>query len=320
MLKGTEPYIVGVGAANIDICAKSMNNLINCDSNPGHVSISAGGVTRNILENLSRLNVSTKMISAIGTDWFSEVIRKNSEAAGIDMEDLYIVEGEKTSTYIDILDDNGNMVAAVSDMSILKKIPAEYFKSKRKLFEGARLIVMDGCMPIEILECLVFDLCKGKRIFIDTVSRTYAEAVREIVRGCHTIMPNKYELEILAGRTVDSDHDIEIACENVLKNGAKRVVVTLGERGCYYSDEEGTRFYRSLHKFDSVENVTGAGDAFSAGFIYGDILGMPHREAIDFALGASIVAISSIDTINPLMSAKLVEEIVAKYSNKKEEG
>lgn len=60
-------YVLGVGAANVDIHGRSKKSIVMHDSNPGHMNTSAGGVTRNVCENLSRLGVSVKLISAVGT-------------------------------------------------------------------------------------------------------------------------------------------------------------------------------------------------------------------------------------------------------------
>ena len=45
---GKQPYIVGVGAANADLNGASLAPIHLRDSNPGHISLSAGGVTRNV--------------------------------------------------------------------------------------------------------------------------------------------------------------------------------------------------------------------------------------------------------------------------------
>ena len=45
-----QPYIVGVGAANADLNGASLAPIHLRDSNPGHISLSAGGVTRNVCE------------------------------------------------------------------------------------------------------------------------------------------------------------------------------------------------------------------------------------------------------------------------------
>lgn len=69
-------YVLGVGAANVDIHGRSKKPIVMHDSNPGHMNTSAGGVTRNVCENLSRLGVSVKLISAVGTDVYADQIRR----------------------------------------------------------------------------------------------------------------------------------------------------------------------------------------------------------------------------------------------------
>ncbi|RKX80638.1 MAG: kinase, partial [Spirochaetes bacterium] len=75
-------YVALIGAANIDIQGFSSNLIIARDSNPGSIEFCAGGVSRNIAENLSRLGVSTELISAIGGDPNGELILSSCRDCG----------------------------------------------------------------------------------------------------------------------------------------------------------------------------------------------------------------------------------------------
>ena len=55
------------------------------DSNPGRISASAGGVTRNVCENLARLGADVRLITAVGDDLYADMIRRECVAAGIDV-------------------------------------------------------------------------------------------------------------------------------------------------------------------------------------------------------------------------------------------
>lgn len=312
-MNAAKPYVVGIGAANVDICGKSLKDIVACDSNPGRISISSGGVTRNILDNLSRFGVQTKLISAIGTDGFSQIIRKDCKLAGIDLSHMLVLEDEVTSSYIDILDHSGDLVMAVSDMSILQKMSYGFLETKRSVLASADAIVVDGCLPEQLILPLVADLCSGKPVFVDTVSTAYAKTVKLILPHCHTIKPNLAELAILAERPVRSNTDVQEACEQILRCGTQRVIVTLGKKGCYYADANGEKIFRSLSKLETIENATGAGDAFTAGLLYGYMNQLSILDTLDFASAASIIAISSINTINPLMSADLVFDTIRSY-------
>ena len=92
-------YAVVVGCANIDICGKSFRPVIERDSNPGLVSISYGGVGKNIAHNLSLLGEKVYMITAIGGDSFSAGLRQNCERAGIDMSRALMAIDERSSVY-----------------------------------------------------------------------------------------------------------------------------------------------------------------------------------------------------------------------------
>ena len=88
-----QPYISIVGGTNIDIQGFPNNDLILKDSNPGEVKISFGGVGRNIGENLVKLGIETKLISAVGDDVYGRKILEESRTINLNMEDSLIIKG-----------------------------------------------------------------------------------------------------------------------------------------------------------------------------------------------------------------------------------
>ena len=65
-------YVVVVGGVNVDIGGKSSAPLVRADSNPGRVSVSLGGVGRNIAHNLSLMCIDTLLLTAYGDDLHGE--------------------------------------------------------------------------------------------------------------------------------------------------------------------------------------------------------------------------------------------------------
>ena len=59
-------YAVIVGGVNVDIGGHSFAPLVDSDSNPGRVSMSLGGVGRNIAHNASLLGVDVRLLTAYG--------------------------------------------------------------------------------------------------------------------------------------------------------------------------------------------------------------------------------------------------------------
>src|SRR3954469_25470042 len=63
-----ENAVVVVGGANTDVKVRSLAPVVPRTSNPGRAGTTAGGVGRNIAENLARLGTPTHLIAAVGRD------------------------------------------------------------------------------------------------------------------------------------------------------------------------------------------------------------------------------------------------------------
>ena len=286
-------YVLGVGAANVDIHGRAKKSIVMHDSNPGHMNTSAGGVTRNVCENLSRLGVSVKLISAVGTDVYADQIRRECQSAGIDISNLYVADGQASSTYMSMIDADGDMFVALSDMTVLQGLPLSYLSSKQSLIRGAQLVTCDPSLSEEAI-CRLLDICQGgPDVYADPVSTAYARKLAPYVGKFHTVKPNR--------------------CETVLNKGWHRIFVSLGTEGCLYMDQEGRMLRRKLKPCEHMVNATGAGDAFTAAMIYATLEQLPIESVMDYAMAAGIAAIGHERTINPQMSISLLESILKEY-------
>ena len=305
-------YAVGVGGANIDLCGRSYAPIEPCDSNPGEIEISAGGVTRNICDNLARLGADVKLVSAVGDDLFAQIICEQSAQAGIDVSHIYHTPGRSSSMYLAILDNSGDMHVALSDMHVLQNLPLDYLGRKRELIANAAVVVTDPCMKAERFECVLSYCRPGQIVCVDPVSTAYARALIPYIGQIHTVKPNRLELEILAGQPVDTDARLESACETLLNRGVQRVFVSLGAEGCFYMDDTGAVLRRKLRPAKMV-NASGAGDSFAAAMLYATLQGYDAEKTLDYGMAAGIAAVTHEQTINPNMSVPLLESILQTY-------
>ena len=305
-------YVLGIGAANVDVHGMSRAAIVMRDSNPGHLRTSAGGVTRNVMENLARLGVDARMVSALGDDLFGELVRRESAAAGLDMSESLTLPGVSSSAYVSILDERADMLVAMSDMSVLERLTPEVVASKRGLIQNAAAVVCDPCLPAETLESIL-DEAGDVPVFLDPVSTAYAHRAAPLAGRFYGLKPNSLELAILAGMETDTDEAMERAALSLIERGTKCVAVSLGERGCYYADAAGNRFYRALRPVNEMRNATGAGDAFLAGLVYAFVQGYEPQRAVDCALAAGLLAVESDLTINPDISAENLRLAILEY-------
>lgn len=307
------PYIVGVGAANADIHGRSRAAVNLRDSNPGTMRVSVGGVTRNILENAARLGLDARLVSAVGGDVFGRLILARSAAAGMDVSNVLVLPDAASSTYMTVLEPSGEMLVAVSDMSILAQLPEAYLAERAPLLRGAAAIACDPSLPEgTILRLLA--LAGETPVFVDPVSTAYARKLLPHVGRFHTVKPNRMELSILAELDAEEDAALKPAIARLLEKGCRRVYVTLGPEGCCYGDASGLFLRAKLRPIARMENATGAGDAFTAATIYGHVHALPPEETLNLALAAGSVAIRSAETVSPEMSIPLLRETILRDS------
>ena len=114
-----------VGGANTDICGRPEQALIRRDSAPGRVSVRHGGVGRNIACDLARLGLRTRFVTALGDDGFGASVREGCLSCGVDMSLARTVPGARSSVYLYLSDEKGEMDAAVSDMEITDRLTPE---------------------------------------------------------------------------------------------------------------------------------------------------------------------------------------------------
>ena len=305
------PYIVGVGAANVDIHGRSRNAVNLRDSNPGTMRVSVGGVTRNILENAARLGLDARLVSAVGGDLFGQLILSRSRAAGMNVENVLVLPDAASSTYMTVLEPSGEMFVALSDMSILAQLPERYLAEHAPLLQGASAIVSDPSLPEETIVRLLA-LAGETPVFVDPVSTAYARKLLPHVGQFHTVKPNRMELAILAEMDTEDDAALKPAIARLLEKGCRRVYVTLGPEGCCYGDASGLFLRAKLRPIEAMENATGAGDAFTAATVYGHVHALAPEETLNLALAAGSVAIRSAETVSPAMSVEALFETVAR--------
>jgi len=294
-----QPYISIVGGTNVDIQGFPNNDLIARDSNPGKVKISFGGVGRNIGENLVKLGIETKLISAVGDDVYGRKILEESRMINLNMEDSLILSEHATSTYLSILDGSGDMSVAIAHMDIMDKVTVDFIKNKKNIIENSKLCIIDTNIPKDTIEYILTNF-KGVDFFLDTVSTTKAKKIKDLIGYFHTIKPNKLEAEMLSGIKINNEKDLKSTANYFLQKGVKRVFISLGEDGMYYDDGINSNHIRNpkIH----VVNATGAGDACAAALAYSHFNDFDIRSSTLFSMSAAILALSHENTINPNIS------------------
>jgi ribokinase len=91
-------------------------------------------------------------------------------------------------------------------------------------------------------------------------------------------IPNESEAEAITGMPVDSIDDARKCAEFMVRQGMRRVVITLGERGSLAAGQDRMELIPAF-KVQAVD-TTGAGDAFIGSFAVFLSEGLPEEEAL----------------------------------------
>ncbi len=290
------PRITVVGGANLDIVGFPTGSFALRDSNPGHVRSSPGGVARNIAENLARLGAEVRLVTAFGEDEVTEWLMAECEAAGIDISFSVRAEGVPGSRYLAVLDGSGDLAAAVNDMRALDALTPDVLDPAA--FAGADAVVLDTNVYSSTI-ARVAELAGGAPLLLDPVSTAKAKAAQPVLGRLDVLKANLREAEELSGAA-----GAEGAAARLLETGMRHVVVTLGPAGVLCASREET--FRLPPPTADVVNVTGAGDAFTAGVAWGLASGMDFRHVAEWASALSAITLECERTVCENITADAV--------------
>lgn len=99
--------------------------------------------------------------------------------------------------------------------------------------------------------------------------------------------PNETEAEFYIGKKIETYEQAKEAGEFFLKKGVKNSIITLGEKGIYFSNKENNFSLPALNLKGKVIDTTGAGDSFNGALASGLEKGMQIKECLNFAIKAS---------------------------------
>ena len=281
-----------VGAANVDITSTSMVRYRACDSNPSRVEIAFGGVGRNIAHNLRLLGAEVWFRSVYSDDAMASALLSDCRRLGLVTAPETVVAGSRSNYFICVNDDKGEMQAGAADMVLMESFtPAMVECEAAEYNTRSRAVVADCNVSGEVLRALA-ERCRVP-LYVDATSGAKASRIAALLslsaRACPLIVKvNRAEAQTLTGLY---GSDPERMALTLLSRGVTRVYITLGSDGVYCHD--GERGMRLAAEPVTPVNATGAGDAFMAAMVMGELSGLAPEQAAQLGMEASRVTILS---------------------------
>jgi len=272
-----QSFIAVVGSANVDLT--TFNDVL---PGPGETifgkrfDLGFGGKGANQAVAARLCGADVGMVAKVGSDLFGPATIKNFESQGIDATYVRIADGVSSGVAPIFVDPNGeNRIIVVKGAN--DTLSPEDVDAAAPLLRKADTIIMQFEIPL--------------RTVYHTVKFAKANAIRCIVNpapaqtidfkgvgAADYFIPNESEAETITGMPVHSIDDAKKCAEFLLRQGMRRVVITLGERGSLAAGPERMELIPAF-KVQAVD-TTGAGDAFIGSFAVFLSDGLPEEEAL----------------------------------------
>ena len=289
--------IAVIGESNIDIAVAphAEPNAKGCV--PGNIVFHHGGVARNIAHNLCLLGHDVKLVSVFGDDDFAERMVADCKQIGMDLSLSDQFKEAKSPIFLSFNDNIGNMVSAVSDVSLNDYMDLDWLKDKMAAINTSDVVVADTLLSTNALAYLI-DHCKVP-LFIDTVSPGKAMRLDEAMRISEKHSVYAVKCNLAEAFQITGEHDDIQASKTMNDSGISNVYLTIGSRGVVYCSNGVVTTNPALPT--PIINVTGSGDAFFAGVIHAHTMGHIGKDAVPFGLIAAQHNIKSEAPVNPTL-------------------
>lgn len=265
-----------------------------------------GGKGANTASALSHLGVNTGIISAVGNDHFGDVGIAGLTKNGVDTFGVTIVEGAQTYYCIMMLDPSGEKAILVVDTDLIYPTPQILDESFGYL-STARHAHFIGIDPLRMAPSMQRAREAGLSISVD-LDAAYPglEACSQAIQWADIVFVNRQ-----GAHTLYPDIETEDILKELTSFGPSTVLITSGSAGAEgVSNDE----FCVVPSFKvPVIDTTGAGDIFSASFLYAHIQNWDLKKSMIFASASAALSVAKIGGQSALSTPDEVLHFVEKY-------
>jgi len=256
--------VLGIFVADISFFGKnipSVGETILGDS----YNIGPGGKGCNQAIAIARLGGKVSFISKLGKDDYGKLALDTLKKNRIDTSQIIEKEGLQTGVAGIMVDKNTGKNAINVITGAPSTLTNEDIKDKIEIIKKSKIFLTQLEIPKEVtLNCL--KIAKENNVLTILNPAPASSLSKDFFNYIDYFTPNETEAEFYTGIKITNQNEAKLASEKLLNLGIKKVIITLGEKGLFYSDGKEDIFLKAT----SVKAIdtTGAGDAFNGGLAF----------------------------------------------------
>ena len=261
----------------MDVTAMIDSDIAYASDTPAHVTLQPGGVAANTTAWMALDGHPVSIVGSVGDDPFGRAIRSELAEIGVDVQ-LEVAVGVATGTCVVIVDRRRERTM-FPDSGANARVTLERIRSLITADDHVHLSGYTLLNPATAelgLAVLARAVEVGATRSLDPASaaplRGQLDRFTRILPQFHLLLANEDEAAVLSGS--EDPHDALDRLAEVVPT----VVVKVGSRGALARDTDGTVSQPALPI--EVVDTTGAGDAFTAGFLPVWLADGPLAEAV----------------------------------------
>lgn len=298
--------IIGPGSLNVDVTGYAPHLPVHGETTKGTaIRVSPGGKGNNQMTAAHRAGSEVYIIGHRGNDMMGSLMGRHFATEG--MSEKYVCvdpEVETAGALIEIDETDGQNRIIVA-LSANEHVDRTRVLAAEADFSDCDAVLTQFETTVEaVLASKELAAKYGKPFILNPAP--YVPVPEGLFDGVDLVTPNETEAEQFTGVKVDTVEDCRMAASKFFEMGVKKVIITLGVRGAYFTDGGEEIFVPAL-KVKAVE-TTGAGDAFNGGLATAIAEGLPMETALRFA---TCTAAISVTRLGSSQSMPRREEIIA---------
>lgn len=304
--------VVCIGILVADVIAKPVTTLPDKGKllPINSITLHSGGCALSSAIDMSIIGLSTSVIGKVGSDDFGFYLKsvldgKNVNSDGLVMDknsstsaSVVVVGNDSERSFLHSFGANGNFsyddidfdfvsqhnIAFITGVNLMASFDGKPCGRTVKAIKNLNLItVMDTAWD---------------------ASGRWMELVIDSLPYLDYFIPSYDEASLITNKKDPAD-----IASVLMNHGVKNVVIKLGKEGCYAKSSNGNEYYIKTLECDPVE-TTGAGDAFSSGFITGLSKGWDIEKCCIFANAVGTLSVMEIGASTGIKSFEETMEFI----------